>query len=304
MGKLKNVLLTGATGFVGSHLLSSLIKNGYLVIAYLRPASNDFKIGHLKNNYSSFVTPDNSQQQIETLFEKYQIEAVVHTATEYGREKSLSAVIETNVLFPLRLLEVGIKNGLKLFINTDTFFGKKDFELQYLNNYVTSKRLLESLIPEFSNLTKIANFRLEHVYGENDSEAKFVTTVLKQCIKNSKVIDLTEGLQKRDFIYIDDVVDAYITILNNEHLISGYKEYEVGTGTSVTVRDFVSAIGELSESKTLLNFGAIPERIGEIKDSFADINLLKSLGWQPKFDMRSAINKILKIEKKRFINEI
>jgi nucleoside-diphosphate-sugar epimerase len=303
MGRIKNILLTGANGFLGSHLLAALIKNGYKPIAYLRPSSDTWRIEHLKNNYITFISADNSSNTIEKLFNEHEIDAIFHTATNYGRDAELSGIIETNVLFPLKLIEAGIKHQLKLFVNTDTFFGKKQFVLKYLNNYTTSKRMLESLLPDLTSKINIANLRIEHVYGENDSASKFVTSILKQLIKSNDEILLTEGLQKRDFVYIDDVINAYITILQNEELVNGYQEFEVGTGQSVAVKEFVLKMADAASTQSMLKFGALPTREGEIADSYANTAQLNKFGWKPQYDIDTAINKFYITEKKRYTDE-
>ncbi|GAA3966098.1 NAD-dependent epimerase/dehydratase family protein [Mucilaginibacter dorajii] len=303
MGDIKKLLITGASGFLGSRLLEMLLKESYSPVVYLRQSSDTWRIKNLQGDYEIFIAADNSESSIQKLFDEHEIEGILHIATEYGRQKSLSSIIETNVLFPLRLIEAGLKRGLKLFINTDTFFGKKQFDLQYLSDYTTSKRVLEGLLNGLASKLTIANLRIEHVYGENDSESKFVTSVIKQAILNNDEILLTEGLQKRDFIYVDDVANAYISVLKYGNLTHGYNEYEVGTGISIRVKDFVTGIANTANSKSNLNFGAIAVRAGEIEDSSANITALTQLGWAPEYDMNKALKKIITAEKKRFAYE-
>lgn len=301
---MKNILITGASGFLGSHVLSLLIEKGYRPLVYLREHSDRWRIQHLQGRFTTFIAEDNSSEVINRLFDEHSIEAVIHIATDYGRKRALSDVIEANVLFPLRLIERGAEKGVKLFINTDTFFGKKQFSQQYLNGYVITKRMLEGLLADLSLTLKIVNLRLEHVYGENDSEQKFFTNFVKQLILNQKQILLTEGLQKRDFVYVADVACAYIQILEEEALLNSYQEFEVGTGQSITVRQFVVMISELISNGAALQFGAIPLRDGEIENSFANTGPLNKLGWAVRYDMNTALERILKIEKKRFKDEV
>jgi len=303
MGRLENILVTGANGFLGSHLLRKLIEKGYKPIAYLRHSSDIRRIESLQGRYVPFITAQNSEREIDELFKSNKIDAILHTATHYGRNSSLSDVINTNVVFPLTLIETGLKHHLKLFINTDTFFGKKEFLLDYLNEYTTSKRIFEGLLPNLASKLKIVNLRMEHIYGENDSESKFVTSILKQLIKGTERILLTEGVQKRDFIYIEDAVNAYISVLQHNDMLKDYNEFEVGTGQSISVKQFVEKIAELSSGEHLLNFGAIAPRNGEIPDSFANIKPLSELGWKVEYDLDTAIKRILKSEKTKYTYE-
>ncbi|RKR82244.1 nucleoside-diphosphate-sugar epimerase [Mucilaginibacter gracilis] len=299
---MKKILLTGANGFVGSHILKLLIEKGYFPVALLRSTSNLWRIAHLRNSFDVFISDDHISD-LPKLFDKYKIDAVIHTATEYGRHTPLSKILQTNVIFPLQLIESGSRKGLDLFINTDTFFGKKQFNLSYLNDYTTSKRVLESLLTNLSSQLKVVNLRIEHVFGESDDEQKFVTSILKQTIQNSDEILLSEGLQKRDFIYVKDVADAYINILENSGLSQGFQEYEVGTGESISIKELVTKIATATQSKTKLCFGAIPGRSGEIEDSKANNVSLKNIGWQPKYTLDAALTEMILTEKNRFTNE-
>jgi len=295
MDKIKNILLTGATGFLGSHLLEGLLLNGYKPIVLIRKNStiqriekflDSCEIHKLNEDYSN----------LKELFLLHSIDAIIHTATDYGRDKKLYEVIESNVVFPLKLLEEGIQNKIKLFINTDSFFAKRKYQQNYLSNYTTSKRTLEDLLFTFKSNTKIVNLRLEHIFGENDNETKFVTSLFKQLVLNEKEIALTNGLQQRDLIYVVDVVSAYIQILKSYDNLLNYEEFEVGTGNAISIKQFVLTAKEQIGSNSLLNFGKLNQRPGDIKKSVADIKKLLKLGWKPKFTLNSAIDEIIKNE--------
>ena len=295
MGGIKTILITGATGFLGSHLLQLLIDKDYLPIVYLRPTSDTWRITHLQGRYQPFIA--NNANDLSQLFTGNQIDAIIHTATEYGRQSKLSAILNTNVLFPIKLIEAGLAHGVKMFINTDTFFGKKQFDLKYLGNYTSSKRVLEGFLmslctPQFS----IANLRIEHVYGGNDGDQKFVPAIIKQALQNQAEIGLTTGLQKRDFVYVKDVANAYLSILTAAGL-AGYNEFEVGTGQSVTVKEFILKIAQITGTHSVLNFGSIPTREGEIADSFANITPLKQLGWKPAYTIEQGLIATINSEK-------
>lgn len=254
----------------------------------------------MQNSYTPFIS-DNHLKQLPLLFESNDVDTIIHTATEYGRQTSLSAILQTNVIFPVQLIEEGIKHKLTHFINTDTFFGKKQYNLNYLNNYTTSKRILENLLIDLSQKVRISNLRIEHVYGENDALQKFVTSIFKQTLQNDSEILLSEGTQKRDFIYVKDVANAYLSILKQDFQDPGFEEFEVGTGKSISVKELVKKIAIATATKSKLNFGAIPAREGEIEDSAANNMSLRKLGWEPHYGLEEALKIISEKEGKRFI---
>lgn len=294
----KTILLTGATGFLGSHILRRLINDNYNVVILVRETSDNWRIKDF-NGFSIFVlNPTGSN--IENVFDLYKIDMIIHLATEYGRNLPYSSIIESNVIFPIKLIEFGIKNKVQLFVNTDSYFGKFKNH-SYLAQYVESKQIINNYTKSLLDI-KVINLRLEHIYGEYDSDNKFITGVMNKMLSNENVIELTEGLQKRDFIYVKDVVDAYLIIINNQHLINNFTEFEVGTGNSITVKEFVMKMQIACGSKSELLFGALDTRANEIQDSKADSTKLISLGWRPKFVPETALKKIINIVKDKYSN--
>jgi nucleoside-diphosphate-sugar epimerase len=285
----KLILVTGATGFVGKHLVRNLLANNFDVAILVRKTSN---IKYYKDSNIKIFYIENG---IKNIFET-NIDGIIHIATSYGQKGVISDIYQTNVVLPLQLLEFGVDNDINFFINTDTFFTKSTSVYDYLNNYTKSKTLIAELINLFSSKTKIINFKLEHVFGEGDSENKFIVQIINRLKNNETFIDLTDGSQRRDFIYIDDVANAYIKVLENLNILSEYTEIEVGTGYSLSIREVVEIIKECTQSSSKLNFGALPKRKGEFIESIADIKALKDLGWTSKYDFRTGIKKILEQE--------
>ncbi|WP_295768797.1 NAD-dependent epimerase/dehydratase family protein [uncultured Mucilaginibacter sp.] len=287
MGNINSILLTGATGFVGSHILRKLVKLNFKVSIVIRHSSSLWRIEDLKNDVSVYYT-----DEVSDLFQKNRIGAIIHTATEYGKNASYHDIIKSNVLFPLDLLETGLKHGLKAFVNTDTFFSKTDDYL-YLNRYSKSKKIFKDILKNFTGETRIINMQLEHVFGENDAEDKFIPYIINRLLSNDERIDLTVGTQERDFIYVADVVDAYISIINNISIFDDFEDFEIGTSQSLSLRGLVEKIHHLTKSKAILNFGAIPIRSGEIKQSIANNKLFFKTGWKSAIDTQTAIINVI-----------
>lgn len=293
---MSKVLITGATGFLGSKILNKLVEEGYNVVALVRNTSNLKRIEDVKSNLDLFYI-DEKLNNLNELFNNHEIETIIHTATEYGRNTKTSEVLKSNLIFPIQLIECGLEHGLKSFINSDTFFGKSEFsDLSYLNEYTKSKKYFLDYLFSKRKEIKAVNLRLEHIFGEFDSENKFVTGVLHKLLKSENEILLTDGMQKRDFVYIEDVVNAYLKVLNNIDSITSFTEFEVGRGESVAVRQFVELMAVQTKSKSKLVFGAISSRKGEIQDSIANIDPLSKIGWKPNYDLRTAIAKMIELE--------
>lgn len=285
------ILLTGATGFLGSYLLKSFVESGHQVIALKRSMSDTDRI----NGYLEKVICYNIDEiEISSIFKNHAIDIVVNTVTNYGRKDTkISSIVETNLMFGLNLLEVSVANNIKAFINTDTLLERN------LNAYALSKAQLVDWMSFLScNTTKMINIKIEHMYGPKDDENKFIYWLIHQLKQNVAKIDLTSGVQKRDFIYIDDIISAYTTIINNLDAMSNFEEFELGSGSSIEVKMFVEQLAtQLKAISTTLNFGAISYRANENMHMQADITKLKRLGWKPEVSVETGIKNILKEEK-------
>ena len=133
------------------------------------------------------------------------------------------------------------------------------------------------------------NLICEQFYGPEDGT--FVS-FLKRELSEGSSIDMTPGTQKRDFIFISEVVSAYMRVLalSAQQRSSGPHEFEVGSGTSYTIKDIAMKVCSiLGKDQTLLKWGAKPFREGEVMDSYADTTALKSIGWELKVNLESGL---------------
>jgi nucleoside-diphosphate-sugar epimerase len=289
------VLVTGATGFLGSHIVKALLKDVHQVIILKRSFSDARRIVKVLPLIAAY---DLDQCELEEPFKYHgKIDAVIHTATCYGRNgERESHVFEVNTAFPLRLLEVAA------LFNTDTFFNTDTILYKYLNSYALSKKHFLEWGKQFANLGKIrfVNIKLEHIYGPGDDDSKFTTHVIKSCLRNVPELKLTAGEQKRDFIYIDDVVSAYCLLLQIAHeQPSLFQDYGLGSGKATSIREFVETVHRLTQSKTVLKFGALAYRQHEIMESKANVEPLKTLGWDSKVSLEEGIQAVIREEGRR-----
>lgn len=282
---MKNIiLLTGSTGFLGYHLLKLLLEQKYNVIVVKRTTSNIKRIENLLCDplVLKVINWDKKEER-ETLL-SYKVNTIVHVATNYGHENvGHSSIIASNYLFPVEVLEICMKNGLKNFINTDTFYTKLDTNYDTLRGYILTKKHFLDWIKEYSKFIKVINCRIEHVYGPYDHSKKFIPSIILKLLTNVGEIEFTMGEQKRDFIFVDDVVRAYSAILHNLSILDPYTEIEIGTGKSERLSEVVYSIRNIVEHletpklRTKLRFGTLRYKSGEIMDSKADIRILSMI---------------------------
>lgn len=300
------ILITGASGFLGSEISRRAIMDGHAVTALVRPSSDLSRLEGISSHpdFSLVVIP-NSGVQSEFLEDSlFEVDVTIHSATSYGRSNSefsdVSGIVESNLIFPMNVLRRTSRNGSKLFINTDSYFNKPGLKYSALLDYSTTKKFFAEWAFDNKFLQNVATLRLEHVYGPNDSNDKFVPKLLAGLVSNNEErFALSPGDQLRDFIHVKDVAEAFILAANQLVLHSSngeqgrYWEYEIGTSQQISIRDFAERVKSISGSTTELGFGDIPVREDEISRSVATTRFADEFGFVPKYSLDQGIRSII-----------
>jgi len=285
------ILLTGATGFLGSKILESLLNQNYPVVLLKRSSSDLWRIKHLIKYAKSYNIDINSLKQA---FIDQQIDSVIHTAVQYDHNGQLiQRIAESNLMFALKILDTCLKFKTKTFFNIDTILHKN------LNDYTLSKKQFVEWLKLKSTQIQIVNLKIDMMYGPKDDTNKLIPWVISELRKDVPEIKLTKGNQKRDFIYIDDVVAACMTILKKAPFSQNFNQFDIGSGQLIKVKTFLELLKKTYETnigvvKTKLDFGALPYREREKMATEVNNNALIDLGWSPKTNLKTGLNNILK----------
>lgn len=294
----RSVVLTGGRGFVGKRLTAALTNAGFHVFSVVRPGSSALSE---VPGLTWILSGDAAG-----IYDAHRPEATIHLATCYGHSGQVSDVIESNILLPMRLLEASAGIADHLFVNTDTFFAKPRFGYTHMAAYVKSKQAVlawAELALKIRPQVRFVNARLEHVYGPGDGAAKFVPHVIDKLSANQPIA-MTPGDQVRDFVHVDDVVGAYLAIIDaKERLPAGFVEIEIGTGMGTTLRSFVEQAKTICGSSSTLSFGALPHREGEIMASVADTAGLASIAWSARHTVESGLHDTIDATRRESSND-
>ncbi len=289
---IQNVLLTGITGYLGSLLAIALVKNGYRVFGLVRNLSDTRRLGPILDKITLYKVEENG---INRSFVENRIDAVVHCATCYGRKnETYEEILEANFNYPTAVLQKGVSCGLRYFFNTHTMLDPD------VNSYAKTKHAFSDLIKSKASTIVHADVTLEHFYGPKDDSTKFVSWVIANGLNQSPSLPLTLGHQERDFIYIDDVVDAFIHLIRWSPQLGlfGSFSFQIGSGQLVSVKETVELIFQLCGNQTTrLEFGKIPYRLGEKMTVNIDLTNIKKTGWAPHTSLRDGLIKTIQIEK-------
>ena len=289
--------MTGASGFLGSALALHWLHAGHQVALLLRPSS---KVDRLQGLQASLdIGRCATDDEVAAFVKQVQPEVVVHTACAYGRQgESSLQLFDANLRMGLVLMQA-LQNVAEpvTFINTGSALAPE------VSPYALSKNQLAQwgrmLATQNTGSFQFINVMLQHMYGPGDDASKFTTHVLHACQRNDPVLKLTAGEQARDFIYIDDVVSAYDTLLMQRHLLEPAQDIEVGSGVAPSIRQFVESAHRLTASRTELLFGAIPYRTNEAMHCLANLKRMTQLGWTPVFDLDAGLKKTIELEIKK-----
>lgn len=275
------VVLTGATGYLGSALARALDAVGVPLLLVKRHSSDLRRLAGVR--YATVDVEDGIDAA--TLTRLGPPQAVIHAATCYGRHGESEAQIDAaNQTFPAQVLSAAAAAKVPLFINSDTSLDAD------VSPYAASKARFRARLDQVAQAGDIQaiHLRLEHFYGPGDDDSKFVTYLIRSCLKPVDELSLTAGTQRRDFIYVDDAVAAYLTVLQQRPQQTSCT-LDVGSGEAVTVRALVERIRDLTGSPTRLNFGARQMRPNEAMLCQADVRALTALGWRCRHSLEQGL---------------
>lgn len=288
-------LVTGGAGFIGSNLVEKLLSLGHMVICIDDESGKERTVPRWNDDAINYKIDVSNFNAIKNLFKD--VDYVFHMAAEVRVQGSIDGPFETfrkNVLGTAAVLQASRENNVKrvMFSSTSSAYGKNhipNIENQDddpLNPYSVSKVAAEKMCKMYTELYGLETFifRYFNVYGENQPVSGPYAPVIgifkRQRDSGQSLTIVGDGSQRRDFIHVDDVVNANILAstakLSNDDL---GKVYNVGYGKNYSVKEIADIIS--------IDQIHIPQRDGEVKESLANISRISDkIGWYPKIDMK------------------
>lgn len=298
----KKVFITGGSGFIGSNLARLLIKKNYNVNLLVRKNSNLWRLKEINKDVKIHQGEIGDIKNLKKLITKLEPKYIIHLAS-YGNsssENNLKKIIDVNILGLVNLLEVSKKNNYKKLIvcGSSSEYGFKNkpmTETDYLhpNSYYSATKSSATLIAQsyaLENNKPIVILRPFSVYGPFEENDRFIPIVIKKTIRNEKVL-VTKEEVKRDFIFIDDVVNAFYKSMllktNKGEIIN------IGTGKQYSNKEIIRMIEKILKLK--LKLGVFPKRAWDTNNWVANnLKAKRILKWHSKNSMEQGLRKTIK----------
>lgn len=297
-------LVTGATGFVGANIVRALVSQNKDVSILVRDEKLNWRLQDIASKLSVYACDLLSPQLDETIA-KIKPNYIFHLAA-YGalpEEDSVDLIFDVNLKGTIRLLNAVKKNPFTLFINTGSnseygvkYAPMKETDLpEPINEYGVSKVAATLYVKKeaVKNNLPIVTFRLFSAYGYYEEPTRFFPWVITRALK-SNAIELTSPTSVRNFTFIEDIVSAYIQAKNVSFTpgdiinIAGEKQY--------TLEDAVTTIVKLSNSNSVLQWGAYKQQVRQVEKGIWQANITHAkevLHWQPQYSLEKGLEKTI-----------
>jgi nucleoside-diphosphate-sugar epimerase len=211
----KTALVTGATGFIGSHLARRLVKDGWAVHAVVRSSSKRDLIHDIEHAIH-FHIYDGTIDSMQGILAESRPDTIFHLASLFlsqHQPRDITALIQSNITFGTHLVEAAVVNGCFQFINTGTSWQHYENEdYNPVNLYAATKQAFEDILKYYveAHGVKVITLKLFDTYGPDDPRPKLMN-LLKRAAETGETLEMSPGEQLIDLVHVDDVVEAFCT---------------------------------------------------------------------------------------------
>jgi len=313
---MKKILVTGGAGFIGSHLIDGLLKDGYKVTniddfnPYYDPTIKEKNVANHLNykDYSLYRIDICNYEKMEEVFKSHKFDMVIHLAARAGVRPSIEEPIlyqEVNGRGTQNILELSKTHGVKKLVlassssvygnNPKVPFSETDVVDFAISPYAATKKSNEVMGHVYHSLygMDMIFLRFFTVYGPRQRPDLAIHKFTKLMLEEKPIPFYGDGTNARDYTYIDDIIDGVRKSMN--YLSNHDKVYEIinlGESTPITLIKMVDTISKVLGKKPILN--KLPMQLGDVNQTFADITKArKLLGYNPNTDFEKGIHNFI-----------
>ncbi|MBX4197920.1 NAD(P)-dependent oxidoreductase [Candidatus Parcubacteria bacterium] len=290
------LLVTGATGFIGSHLIKRLVTDNHSVHVLVRPSTNTDTLK--KENVTLHVFNDSVTDLISHMQTEH-FDGVIHLASLFlaqHKSEDIKNLIDSNVYFSTAVLEASVKSSIPWFINTGTFWQHyNDAEYSPVNLYAATKQAFEDIAKYYTE-TSALNFvtiKLSDTFGPNDTRSKIFNLWLK-ISKSKEPLDMSPGEQILDMSFVDNVIEGYATMIellnkDSEKKLKG-KSFAITSNERMSLKKLAELFEQTTGFKLNINWSKKDYRPREVMIPWSKGQ--KIPGWKPLVSIKEGIKKL------------
>ena len=303
------VLVTGGAGFIGSHLVDRLVQEGHEVIIV-----DNLVTGKRRNinRAARFYKLDVQSWRLERVFRNERPNVVMHLAAQMDVRKSVEDPMfdaQVNILGTLNVLQQAVKHGVRkvvfsssggaIYGEQETYPAPESHVTKPMSPYGLSKLCGEQYLSYYQRTSgiQVVSLRYANVYGprqDPEGEAGVVAIFIQKMLNNEQAVINGNGRQTRDFVFVEDVVEANLAVMGQDT----QGTYNVGTGVETSINDLFRILIQHTGSTCKEVHG--PAKKGEQARSVIDSTRLRhELSWDPKADLSDGLKKTVEYFRER-----
>lgn len=304
-----NILITGASGFIGSHITRQLLSRGHKVHLILREPMNAWRIHDLLDQCTVIKSDLENLFEQKNILKKLSIDCVIHSAWRgvSGADRNSNIQLKNldDLIIILELVkDLGIKNFVG--IGSQAEYGPQTGKISehQITNPTTLYGILKLAAYQIAKKYSIENgfrfawMRVFSSYGPMDHDYWLIPSLIKDLLSGLPP-QTTLAEQKWDYIFITDLADAIIRVCENNQA-NGI--FNLGSGYTVKLKNLIEDIQKQINKNIKINFGAIPYRADQVMHLEADISrLYKVTGWTPSIGIKEGIAETIKWSRKQHL---
>ena len=290
-----NVLVTGAGGFIGAHVVEKLLAENHRVIALDRAQGSFGRLARWSNRIETIMLDLETTDAVRAYVAQSRPDAIIHMAWYADPADYLTSPRNVpSAMATIALVEAALSAGCRKLVMTGSCVEyaaaarllREDDPADPRTLYASCKHatwLIARALAAAAH-AELSWARVFHLHGPGEDTRRLIPWVTRE-LREGRSVDLTDGTQVRDHLHVADVASGLVTLLSSG--ASGV--YNVCSGEPVALRLVLETVGSIVGHADLLRFGALPHRPGEIMFLAGDGRRLRSLGWTPRYGLRDGL---------------
>ena len=306
----KPILITGASGFIGSNLTRHLLKRKFSLNIIIKKNSDTWRLKDILDKLNVFYADLSEKKKIKDIIKKIKPKTIFHLAAHgaYSDQKEPEKIKKTIFDSTINLINECKKYNFNSFINTGSsseygFKNKsmKESDILKPNSYYSVFKSASTLFCQFESINSnfhITTIRPFHVYGPFERQSRLIPTLINNMIKKKKVKLVSPNIS-RDLIYISDLIEFYLLIAK-ENKLRG-EIFNLGSGKKTTIKEIYNNLSKITNYDVKNKWGSMKNRYWDQTTWYADNSYVKKkFNWSPKVTLKQGLEEMVKWYKKKY----